>query len=126
MAGSTGARCSRTCCRSPDGSLTSADALLSATSSLRQLRRNHRVCAWFDPWVDSYNPRIRPMNKSHVMGAAALLSLLALQPAIAQDAVTSASSVLSSALSSEPAGETNYGNLISSLQAGGSVDVKGV
>ena len=66
------------------------------------------------------------MNKSHALAAAALLSLLAFQPAMAQDATSSASSAVSSALSSEPAGETNYGNLISSLQAGGSVDIAGV
>jgi cytoskeletal protein RodZ len=84
------------------------------------------------------------MKTTFTIGAAALLSLLALQPAIAQDtssassAVSSASSAVSSAVSSEPSSapssepssapssepeKDNYGSLISSLQTGAAVDL---
>jgi hypothetical protein len=59
------------------------------------------------------------MNKTIALGAAALVSLLTLQPALAQ---SSASSALSSEMSSEPTND-NYGSVISSLQTGATVDV---
>jgi hypothetical protein len=84
------------------------------------------------------------MKTTFTIAAAALLSLLALQPALAQDtssassAVSSASSEVSSAVSSEPSSapssepssapssepaKDNYGSLISSLQTGAAVDL---
>lgn len=74
------------------------------------------------------------MKTTFAIGAAAVLSLLAFQPALAQDtssqassAVSSASSEPLSAMSSEPSTEpvnVNYGTLISSLQAGKMADLK--
>ena len=75
------------------------------------------------------------MNKTIALGAATILSLLALQPVLAQSTsseasseassasseASSASSEPSSAASSEPSAEPakdNYGSLISALQAG--------
>lgn len=65
------------------------------------------------------------MNKTIALGAATILSLLTLQPALAQSTssseASSASSEPSSAMSSEPSSEpakANHGGLISALQAG--------
>jgi len=86
------------------------------------------------------------MIKLHALGAAAALSLLALQPALAEDAVSSAVSTASSAVSeaSSAASDTsaafsgevssevqgtakdNYGSLISSLQTGASANLTAI
>src|SRR5687768_1079609 len=111
----------------------------------RKLAGNYR---WRSKFValggNPANSRTTTMKTTFTIGAAALLSLLALQPALAQDsssassAVSSASSAVSSAVSSEPSSapssepssapssepeKDNYGSLISSLQTGAAVDL---
>jgi hypothetical protein len=80
------------------------------------------------------------MKTTLMIGAAALASLLAFQPAFAQDTsssasseVSSASSETSSAVSSEPSSavssepaKDNYGSLISSLQTGATADLAAI